>query len=604
MNWQASALAVLWLVAPAVAQDPAPTLRVPIHIFKTNKKGKSFPFKNKAGKLFKLEVRIYQPGEPDPFWTETQFLTDAVSEGQAILELGQESALPSNLFAEDVLISTTVTALKKPKQGQAPADVPPKAAYNESSLEGLGLSGLTFNQDLYPSAIYTPGGTPLILNGEWVGPTAGFQGPAGPTGAPGATGPAGAPGATGPLGPAGPQGLAGPQGPAGPQGVQGETGPPGPAGPSGPTFTGGIVTHIIATNLGSSIVAQDGDVQAGHNVTAGDGLFTGSGLMYANQGDEARVMLAANGAAESWRDIDLSSPEPNRTTDWFRWFGSTVGDGGPEPWEIMRLNDDVTPDLTIQGGYGSPFLSITMMLTSSDPTLTPGDVVALDPAKANAVVRAQKNGLLPIGVVVEGGGGLTLGVDMDGVAPDLLAQANAAGWTGDFALQTQLMEQWHDAQSHTDKVAVAFAGVAAVKVSSTGPAPELGDELCISSQAGKVQCHTGKEPVVGIALEDSNGSGSVLALVRPVGSKKSSDDDDDDDEEATQSSGTGMLAMGATQVVVPAGGLQPDQHPLITFYGDAGSRSWIAAKGEGWFTLRLAEPAPADVHFGWQAASR
>jgi len=38
-----------------------------------------------------------------------------------------------------------------------------------------------------------------------------------------------------------------------------------------------------------------------------------------------------------------------------------------------------------------------------------------------------------------------------------------------------------------------------------------------------------------------------------------------------------------------------------SIYGDPGSRTWVEGKGEGWFVLRLSEPAPAAVNFGWTA---
>jgi hypothetical protein len=357
------------------------------------------------------------------------------------------------------------------------------------------------------------------------------------------------------------------------------------------------VTHIIATNEGASIIAQDGDVEAAHDVSAGDGLYTGSGLIYADNGPDAQVLLAANGASESWRDIDLSSPEPQSTTDWFRWFGSTLSDEGvPEAWEIMRLDDESRPNLHIRGSFFTRNDAIAVMMQSFGANLAPGDVVALDPDNPHAVVRASQQGLAPIGVVVEKGG-LTLGMDMDGVAPELLAQADAAGWAGDIPKQQALMAQWHAAQEQGHEVAVAFAGIASVTLSASGPHPALGDELGVSSQSGLAQCQTEDGPVLGVALADWDGSGSVLALIRPRAADKTA-------SAAEQASGTGLLPKGALQVQVHDSGLLPDQHPLITFYGDPGSRSWIEAKGVGWFTLRLAEPAPADVSFGWQTLGR
>jgi len=305
------------------------------------------------------------------------------------------------------------------------------------------------------------------------------------------------------------------------------------------------------------------------------------------------LLLAANGATESWRDVDLSSPEPQGTTDWFRWFGSTLSDDEvAEPLEIMRLNDDERPDLHIRGSFQTREEAIAVMMSSFGPELLPGEVVALDPLNANAVVRASLQGLPPIGVVVEEAG-LTLGKDMDGVAPELIAAANAAGWAGDFAQQIELMQQWHAAQAQSNEVAVAFAGVAKVALSAGSPQPELGDQIGLSGQAGLAACQTGAGPIIGVALTEGDGSGSVLALIRPLATVTPA-------AASAPTAGTGLVPEGALQVQVQDSRLLPDQHPLITFYGDPGSRSWIEARGAGWFTLRLAEPSSAAVSFGWQ----
>lgn len=607
MRMQALILSASFLVAgagDALAGEASasPTVRIPIHIYKSNKKGKLFPFSNKAGKLFKLEVRLYKPGETDPFWSETQYLSTPVVQGQAILELGQDGSLPVSQLAGDELITTVVSALKKPKPGQAPGDVPAKATYIESGLEGLGASGVTFDQVIYPSALYTPDGTPLIENGEWVGPTAGLQGPPGPQGEAGPQGPQGDVGPQGPAGPAGAQGEQGPAGPqgvagpAGPKGDQGDVGPQGPPGDDGPPFTGGTVTHIVATNELGSLVAENGSVEAKYNVTAGGALFTGGGLVYANNGDTAKMQLAANGDTEFYRDIDISTPEPNRTKDWFRWFGSDEAEGTVgKLTEYMRLNDDVTPDLYIRGSYMSPQSSLAVMMPSGDPSLGPGDVVALDPDAPGSVVRASAHGGLPaIGVVVQDAG-LTLGDDMDGVASWLIQAANEAGWNGDTELQQQLMEQWAAAQEQSNVVAVAVAGIVTVNLAAGAPAPALGDGLMVAHQVGLAQRQVGAAPAFALAMADGAGAGSVPALLQPGQASASK-------AASSGLSGTGLLSQASQQVTVTSPGLRADSNPLVTFYGDPGSRSWVSARGVGWFTLSLAEPAPADVRFGWQVA--
>lgn len=603
MKCAALVLALFAVATPAHAGEVSqPTVRVPILLYKSNKAGKQFPFSNKAGKLFKLDVRLYRPGETEPFYSETQYPTTQVVQGQWILELGAEGSLPITQLAGDELISTTVTALKKPKPGQAPGDVPAKASYSESGLGGLGLGGVTFGQALYPSAIYTPDGTPLIENGEWVGPTAGLQGPAGPQGEQGPQGEAGPQGPQGEQGPAGAQGPQGDPGPAGPQGVagaqgpQGEVGPMGPAGPAGPTFTGGTVTHIIATNALGSLVAQNGSVEAKFNVEAGGYVASELGLFQANGTPTAQGQFAANGNVLFVRDLDFSSPEPNRTSDWFRWFGSHLPPGSfGAPLEAMRLNDDVTPDLYVKGSFKTGLPALAVMFSSSDDSLEPGDVVAIDPATPGAVVRASAQaGLEPVGVVVEDAG-VVLGEDMDGQQPQLMQLANQAALLGDTALEQHWLAQWAAAQEQADTVRVAIAGVVPVKISASSPLPQVGDLLVASPQAGQAQRQVVPSASFGVALAGWDGSDTLPVLLRasvPFPGAPAA---------AAASGGSGLVPAGAVQVQIKAPGLRAGANPVITFYGDPGSRSWIAARGEGWFTLQLAEPAPTDVSFGWQA---
>ncbi|MBM3984911.1 MAG: hypothetical protein FJ296_04350 [Planctomycetes bacterium] len=569
------------------------SVRIPIHIYKSNKKGNLFPFSNKEGKLFKLEVRLFKPGEVVPYWSETQYLTTQVVQGQAIIELGKDGTLQVAQLAGDELITTVVSALKKPKPGQAPGDVPATATYVESGFENLGFGGITFGQVIHPAAIYTPDGAPLIVNGEWVGPTAGLQGPPGPQGGAGPQGPVGPAGAQGQQGEQGPQGVAGP---AGSKGDQGDVGPQGPPGSDGPTFTGGIVTHIIATNELGSLVAENGSVEAKYDVTAGGAVFTGHGLVYANNGDVAKMQLAANGDVEFYRDIDKTTPEPNRPSDWFRWFGSDVAEGSLVKFtEYMRLNDNITPDLFIKGTYVSPQWSLAVMMPNSDPSLGPGDVVALDPNNPGSVVRASAQGGLPaIGVVVEEAG-FSLGEDMNGVAPWLIEAANEAGWAGNDELKKQLMEQWAAAQESNDRVAVAIAGIVTVKLAAGAPAPALGDRLMVAHQQGLAQRQVGSSPSFAVAMAQGASAGSVPAMLQPgAGSQGKASVD--------WLSGAGLVAQSSLQTTVMSPGLRADSNPLVTFYGDPGSRSWISARGDGWFTLSLAEPAPVDVRFGWQVA--
>jgi hypothetical protein len=66
---------------------------------------------------------------------------------------------------------------------------------------------------------------------------------------------------------------------------------------------------------------------------------------------------------------------------------------------------------------------------------------------------------------------------------------------------------------------------------------------------------------------------------------------------ATAWAGSASMAAGERRLIVRDARLVAGSQPVITFYGDPGSRSWIAESGPGYFVVELVEPAPADVSF-------
>src|SRR5205814_1442383 len=116
---------------------------------------------------------LYRPEGSDPkgilVHEETQFLTIPVQQGQAIIEIGKLSPLPTDLATGDLFLATKVFQLFKPKPGQAPDQVPVKNPFKESDTANLGVAAITFGQVLSPLEVDTPAGVPLIQNGQWVG---------------------------------------------------------------------------------------------------------------------------------------------------------------------------------------------------------------------------------------------------------------------------------------------------------------------------------------------------------------------------------------------------------------------------------------------------
>src|SRR5262245_23259592 len=513
-----AALLLSPLSAVAAAQDgegtppPTPTLRLPATLLKSNKAGKLFPFNNKDGSLFKLEISLYRPEGSDPkghlVHSETQFLTIPVNKGQAILEIGKNAELPSDLANGELFLATKVTQLAKPKPGQAPNEVPVKVPYKESGVAGLGVGAITHGQILSPLEVHTPEGVPLIKDGKWVGPVAGFQGPPGE------------PGEQGPEGPQGPQGEPGPMGPTGaqgPEGPQGPTGPEGPAGTPGEVFTGGTVSHLFTSNSGVSLKALNGGISAHDDVQAGGWLKTDAGFVHGSGNFYSVLRMVSNATMYYIRDYDLSSPFPGHRGDWFRWITSRVD--GPHDWglgEVMRLDDNLSPNLHVAGGFIAGFPSLAQYFPTSDGTLQPGDVVALKVGGAGAVVRAKAGDGLTVVGVVTAQAGLILGEDLDRGFPELLAQANTLEANGQLESGAKLRNDWTAAvDARADRVLVALAGTVTLKLESTGQPVRVGQALTVAHVAGRAALPASPAPTVAIALQDVDaGAQTVTALLR------------------------------------------------------------------------------------------
>ncbi len=127
-----------------------------------------------------------------------------------------------------------------PRQSITPA---PFARLAHRALESDNATG-----DITPRSLSIGDELVIDADGNWVGDTAGLEGPQGPEGPEGPAGPAGQPGeqgepgadgadgadgAPGPQGDPGPSGVPGPPGSAGSPGQPGQQGPPGDRGPAG-----------------------------------------------------------------------------------------------------------------------------------------------------------------------------------------------------------------------------------------------------------------------------------------------------------------------------------------------------------------------------------
>ena len=168
--------------------------------------------------------RIYdQPTGGTPLYEETR--TVDVLDGLVSTLIGEVTALDPTLFDTQAVLYLGVTfgadseATPRFRLASVGYALRAKSASAADDVPGM---------DINPNSI-TVNGQPVVdAGGNWIGATAGLQGPAGPTGPVGPAGP------TGPAGADGVDGADGAQGPAGPAGPPGPTGAPGPVGPEGP----------------------------------------------------------------------------------------------------------------------------------------------------------------------------------------------------------------------------------------------------------------------------------------------------------------------------------------------------------------------------------
>lgn len=622
-RWAAGGMIAALLLGSAteaVAGDPptsTPSVRVHTPLFKTNKNESKFlPFKSKANETFMVTVRLFaDPAATEPLlddqgqpWVETLTITassknpktaSAPTEasyaspnkviGDFDLILGASNPLPEEVYFKEAFFTTQLQTFKNngdpgPLNGEAPAQV-------------LGLSGQTQSL-INPTEIYLNGELLVDSEGNWLGNTDGLAGPqgeqgppgpqgeigpAGPQGEPGPQGPQGVqgvPGATGSQGPQGPEGPQGPQGVAGPQGPQGEVGP---KGDQGDLFPGGIVTNIVATNEGESLIAQNGSVRAQHE------LVTGAGVVRMDLNGALNVISRFD--VQFVRDQDANDPGA-----FFEWFDNgDLGDIFNPGQTLMRI--DELGNLLVKGAVTpNAGFDVAERFPTLDGSLKPGMVVAVDPNHPEHVVAANRNGGTALGIVSTQPA-IKLAGDalMGGSRPELLEAARHAVARGDVEMARTLRQQWRQVEAaRNDHVYVALAGRVPVKIDRTSGVILPGDALGLGNVPGTAAKHIGDGPVVGIALQGWMGQGdSIVAFVKletgtPVTAAQGA------------ATGRGVLPRGATSVIVQDDSITVDALPSVTFFGDAGSRHWISERGQGYFVLNLASAATKDVAFGYQ----
>ncbi len=564
-----------------------------------------------------------------------------ISQGRIELTLGASVDLPADLLTREVWFTTETSQISK-KTGAI------TKTHAESPPQLLGVGGYSQGQRLDPLELAVNGALVIDREGNWVGSTEGFggeQGPQGPEGPPGPEGPQGpqglegsagpqgdpgvpgsqgpqgdmglpgAQGNPGPQGDVGPEGPAGPQGDPGPQGLPGDMGVPGPAGDTGPAGAQGDIgpqgdqgpQGDVGPEGPQGEIGPPGPIEPNpvfETVEATQFLTTaelraGQGAaeatLRATGGNTQRLVMRSNGNMRFFTDDDASSPGSSS----YRWYD------GPLPVtssQRMLLNSQ--GDLSVSGQFVAAGADLAESYATRDPWLAarPGAVVAIDAGLPGGVLAADANTSAGVLGIVSTKPGLLIGRGRLGDGnPELRTAYDAAVVAGQDALADVLLSELETREAErTDRVPVALSGRVPVLVDSSGGAIFAGDRLGLGVAPGLAARWTGSGPVIGVALEAWTGGDSVVAFVdvdRNAGTPLG-------DAAAVPSapaalSGTATIGSGARTVTVFNPALQANAHVQITFHDNPGSVSWVSARNAGSFVLELAEPARAQVPFGW-----
>lgn len=204
------------------------------------------------------------------------------------------------------------------------------------------------------------------------------------------------------------------------------------------------------------------------------------------------------------------------TAAWFRFYtnGGTI--------EQIRVNDGDEAATLFDGAVTANGIDYAEAFHITDPSLEPGDVVALDLARPGYIQRAGKGmELHAIGVISEKPGFVT-GSSFDAeeqADPALTLLRNDARLANDTKAEKQYTEQMAKLVSQTHR-SVALLGRVPVKVDGSYGPIKPGDRLTASPTPGHAMALSssgGGGPTIGIALEgwEAESTGRVMAFIQP-----------------------------------------------------------------------------------------
>lgn len=376
-----------------------------------------------------------------------------------------------------------------------------------------------------------------------------------------------------------------------------------------------VAGWIRAGGASALFAVADGDVAAKDDLQADDDLLVGDdaeirgGFILSDAGATTEMTLRAGANMRFVKDNDQGG---NFSNDFQWWDGGTNAGLGGDLQMQLKDGGALTVDETVSTG-GADLAE--WYPTAAFHELPPGSVVAVDPAQPAHVVPAWRGvheGVL--GIVSTAPGALLGNGEVEGLHGDVLRAAYAMAAEKRFDLAEALEADWQRLEAaRTDRVAVALSGRVPLRVDGSGGPIAPGDRLGLGAAPGLAARWAGSGPVVAIALEAWDGQApALLAFVhldwspdarwQPLTAGAQPGAAPAAEEPPAAPSGTAFFPAGFRELVVHGAGLTAQSQPVVTFFGDAGGRSWISERGPGWFVVALERPAPAGVELAWALA--
>jgi len=178
--------------------------------------------------------------------------------------------------------------------------------------------------------------------------------------------------------------------------------------------------------------------------------------------------------------VDTNSED----TDTFNFIAFNVGSNDLVPVQEAMWRVDSTGATFAEGAYSGAGADFAEYFNSADDSLEAGELVTLDPDLPNAVRRTRDNSNDPIGVISTNPA--FVGNNIDGVAED---------------------------DQPANRVLVGLTGQVPLKVTNEGGNISIGDYLTSSSTPGHGKKAENGDAVVGVALENESGDGTVMVLL-------------------------------------------------------------------------------------------